>query len=487
MGVKADRQAEEFTAFVRATGTQLHQAAMLLTGDHHLAEDLTQVTYAKVFARWPRVSTAESPLAYARTTLLNTFLSHRRLRRNSERPTELTDADLSPPRPTDRDADLADPATRVDLLTALAGLPPLDRAVVVLRYWDDRSVADTAHDLGISESAVRTRARRALLRLRPPDRPHLREDPAMTDPDELDQLATTALRDRLRTEHPDLEHLAATSLRAGVRLRRRRRVAAVAGGAAGVAVVAALAVAAGQLGGHVTGGANPQLAEQPKTPAAPATPSLHEGQVLDLGNGLSGTITKDKTGLYVAASSTRPGPGTGFIVVPHGSPAQLEAYWSGDTAVLTEWPGLTLAFAMPDARALGMLGMVEKPPVTVPAGWTCEWYLVDDKASCTAQDGGVASLVIRKAAGRAGWIGSPDKGGIPGVYTTEAHHGIFISVQGGQGTTDAEVQQLGKGTHLGPLIDGLTRQIGRLLRGFATELPGGTSSLSASRAPARRA
>lgn len=65
-----------------------------------------------------------------------------------------------------------DPGARVDLLAALAGLSPLDRAVVVLRYWEDRSVADTATDLGISESAVRTRARRALLRLRPLIAPH---------------------------------------------------------------------------------------------------------------------------------------------------------------------------------------------------------------------------------------------------------------------------------------------------------------------------
>lgn len=161
MGVKADRQAEEFSAFVRETGTQLHHAAMLLTGDHHLAEDLTQATYAKVFVRWGRVQAAESPTAYARTVLLNTFLSHRRLRRNGERPRDLTDADVGPPEA------VPDPALRVDLLVALAGLAPLDRAVVVLRYWEDRSVADTADDLGISESAVRTRARRALLRLRP--------------------------------------------------------------------------------------------------------------------------------------------------------------------------------------------------------------------------------------------------------------------------------------------------------------------------------
>ena len=161
MGVKADRQAEEFSAFVRETGTQLHHAAMLLTGDHHLAEDLTQATYAKVFVRWRRVQTMESPVAYARTILLNTFLSHRRLRRTGERPSDLTDADVGPPDPGH------DPELRIDLLAALAGLAPLDRAVVVLRYWEDRSVADTATDLGISESAVRTRARRALLRLRP--------------------------------------------------------------------------------------------------------------------------------------------------------------------------------------------------------------------------------------------------------------------------------------------------------------------------------
>jgi RNA polymerase sigma-70 factor (sigma-E family) len=149
----------EFTAFVLATGTQLHRAALLLTGDHHLAEDLTQATYAKVFAAWRRVSATDNPLAYARTTLLNTFLSHHRLRRNSERPMDLTVGDLATPP--------ADDALRLDLLAALAVLPALDRAVVVLRYWEDRSVADTAIDLGLTETTVRTRARRALQRLRP--------------------------------------------------------------------------------------------------------------------------------------------------------------------------------------------------------------------------------------------------------------------------------------------------------------------------------
>lgn len=152
--------AEEFADFVRATGTQLHRTALLLTGEHHLAEDLTQTAYARAYASWHRVSGADDPLAYVRKTVLNAFLSHRRLRRNSELPADPT---LGP----ESSAPAEDPTTRLDLLAALATLPPHDRAVLVLRYWEDRSVADTARDLGLTETAVRTRSRRALERLRP--------------------------------------------------------------------------------------------------------------------------------------------------------------------------------------------------------------------------------------------------------------------------------------------------------------------------------
>ena len=65
----------DFDAFVRASGTQLYRTAYLLCGDHHLAEDLTQSTYAKVFARWRRIAGADNPVGYARTTLINTYLS----------------------------------------------------------------------------------------------------------------------------------------------------------------------------------------------------------------------------------------------------------------------------------------------------------------------------------------------------------------------------------------------------------------------------
>jgi RNA polymerase sigma-70 factor (sigma-E family) len=149
---------DDFAAFVHSTGTQLYRTALLLTGDHHLAEDLTQATYAKAFASWRRVSTADNPVAYVRTTLFNTFLSHKRLRRNGELPSE-----TMPERPVAP----AGPELRLDLIQALGLLAPADRAVLVARYWEDRSVAETADILGISDSLVRTRARRALQRIRP--------------------------------------------------------------------------------------------------------------------------------------------------------------------------------------------------------------------------------------------------------------------------------------------------------------------------------
>jgi RNA polymerase sigma-70 factor (sigma-E family) len=158
----ASSDTEEFAGFVHATAGHLYRTALLLTGDHHLAEDLTQTAYARVFASWRRVSRADNPAAYARRVLLNGFISHKRLRRNAEMPTST----LPDPLPGDRASD-ADHSTRIDLLAALQQLSPTDRAVLVARYWEDRSVSQTAADLGLTETAVRTRSKRALERLRP--------------------------------------------------------------------------------------------------------------------------------------------------------------------------------------------------------------------------------------------------------------------------------------------------------------------------------
>ena len=149
--------ANGFEEFVQATGDRIYRSALLLCGNHHLAEDLTQTTYAKVYAAWSRVSTADSPLAYTRTVLLRSFLSQRRLRRLAEYPVEVLPETMI--HGTDIDS-------RLELLAAMRRLSPQDRTVIALRYWEDLSVATTAAVLGIRESTCRTRTSRALARLR---------------------------------------------------------------------------------------------------------------------------------------------------------------------------------------------------------------------------------------------------------------------------------------------------------------------------------
>ena len=149
--------AEDFDEFVRATGTRLLRTAVLLCGDPHLAEDLTQTTYAKVFVNWRKVTRADNPVAYTRAMLVRTYLSHRRRRSASEIP-------IDTPPETAQGPD--DATLRLDLLSALALLSPADRTVLVLRYWEDLSVAQTADLLGIKETTCRARASRALARLR---------------------------------------------------------------------------------------------------------------------------------------------------------------------------------------------------------------------------------------------------------------------------------------------------------------------------------
>lgn len=160
---------EEFVAFVHATAPQLHRSALLLTGDHHLAEDLTQATYARVFASWRRVQRAGNPVGYTRTILTNTFLSQKRLRRSGETTGRIADIGetLTEGAAGPGTGTHDDPSVRMTLFDALAQLSPTDRAVLVARYWEDRSTEQTARDLGITETAVRTRAKRALERLRP--------------------------------------------------------------------------------------------------------------------------------------------------------------------------------------------------------------------------------------------------------------------------------------------------------------------------------
>ena len=154
---RSTRADAEFTEFVSARSDQLYRSAYLLTTSPHSAEDLLQTTLTKVYAGWRRVRAAEDPVAYAHGILVKSFLSDRRLRRSSELPMAAT-----PELP----AAAADPTDRMALMAALAQLAPLDRAAVVLRYWEEEDVATTARQLGLTEAAVKNRCLRALRQLR---------------------------------------------------------------------------------------------------------------------------------------------------------------------------------------------------------------------------------------------------------------------------------------------------------------------------------
>ncbi|MFI5532080.1 SigE family RNA polymerase sigma factor [Kitasatospora sp. NPDC051853] len=144
---------------------QLYRSACLLTGgDRYLAEDLVQETLARMYVIWRRQnswltgrSRIEDPGAYAYRVLVRTFLAHRKRRSSGELPIgELPEVS----------GEEGDSALRLTLLQALAQLPPKDRAVVVLRHWEDRSIEETAEVMRSSPGAVRTRTTRALARLR---------------------------------------------------------------------------------------------------------------------------------------------------------------------------------------------------------------------------------------------------------------------------------------------------------------------------------
>ncbi len=151
-------QEDEYLEFVAARAKALYRSAYVLpAGDTHLAEDLVQETFSRVYVHWNRVAGADSPAAYAQTVLVRAFLSLRRRRSTAERPTgNMPDSAAVGP----------DTALQLTLLDALGQLPPRDRAVLLLRYWEDHSIEETARMLKLSRSAVRSQGTRALGRAR---------------------------------------------------------------------------------------------------------------------------------------------------------------------------------------------------------------------------------------------------------------------------------------------------------------------------------
>jgi RNA polymerase sigma-70 factor (sigma-E family) len=143
----------DFEEFVVARRDALLRTAYLLTGNHHDAEDLVQSALIKVVPKWSRIK--DRPEPYVRQVLARDSVSRWRGRRWRELSTEAV------PEATHHDS-----TDLIELLEDLRRLSPRQRAVLVLRYFDDLTEAQTAEVLGLSVGTVKSHARDALARLR---------------------------------------------------------------------------------------------------------------------------------------------------------------------------------------------------------------------------------------------------------------------------------------------------------------------------------
>lgn len=150
----------EFSEFAHSRWPRLVRLAYGMTGDRGLAEDLAQTALANAYASWPRVRRADDPDAYLRRIVVNAhrgaFRKHRVTEQLSDLPPDLGVA--------------ADPTSqhseRSAIIGALLTLPPVQREVVVLRYWLDLTESQVAATLGCSVGNVKSQTSRALAKLR---------------------------------------------------------------------------------------------------------------------------------------------------------------------------------------------------------------------------------------------------------------------------------------------------------------------------------
>jgi RNA polymerase sigma-70 factor (sigma-E family) len=149
-----------FADFVSGQSRPLLKTAWLLTGDWHAAEDLLQASLAKLFLAWDRIERQENLAAYVRRTMVTTYATWWRRRWRGETPTEHL------PEHAQTHDRYAEADVRESVRIALDELPRKQRAVVVLRYFEDLTEAETAAALGCSVGTVKTHASRALARLR---------------------------------------------------------------------------------------------------------------------------------------------------------------------------------------------------------------------------------------------------------------------------------------------------------------------------------
>jgi RNA polymerase sigma-70 factor (sigma-E family) len=146
----------EFMAFVRDRSLALRRTAYLLCGDWSSGDDLVQESLAKVYVAWPRIGATQAAFSYTRTTMLRTYLNEKRKWRR-----EVTFGEV-PEHPTDD----RDTALTVTLSGLLRELPSKQRAVLVLRFYQDLSVPQIAAELAIPEGTVKSQISRGLATMR---------------------------------------------------------------------------------------------------------------------------------------------------------------------------------------------------------------------------------------------------------------------------------------------------------------------------------
>ena len=147
-----------FSEFVRAHSATLFRTAYLLCGDYQRAEDLLQTTLVRVYQRWHRVVEMDRPVGYARRVLVSQAASWWRRRSSHESPLML----LEEPGRGDRMEELAE---HERVWKAVLSLPPRQRAVTVLRYYEDLSEAEIAETLVMAPGTVKSHSHAASRRL----------------------------------------------------------------------------------------------------------------------------------------------------------------------------------------------------------------------------------------------------------------------------------------------------------------------------------
>ncbi len=149
-----------FEEFVAARSTALMRTAYLTCGSWHDAEDLVQAALEKAYRKWPQVREDLDPEPYVRRIVVNAAISRSRRRKVLQEVRMAAPPEVSSQPPTDR------VALRDVLVRELHRLPARQRAVLVLRYWEDLSEAETARLLGCSTGTVKSQASKGLTRLR---------------------------------------------------------------------------------------------------------------------------------------------------------------------------------------------------------------------------------------------------------------------------------------------------------------------------------